>query len=75
MHSAFNLFVYPNSMFTLLFLFCLFVFFICIFYERAMSSPEKQHLKITIIIIKLCRANGSVRNNGILRDFLNEYLT
>ena len=32
MHSAFNLFVYPNYMFTLLLLF---------FYERAMSSPEK----------------------------------
>ena len=32
MHSAFNLFVFPNSMFTLLLLF---------FYERAMSSPEK----------------------------------
>ena len=35
MHSAFNLFVFPNSMFTSLF------FFINIFYERAMSSPEK----------------------------------
>ena len=49
MHSAFNLFVFPNSMFTPLLLFC-FVFF-NIFYERAMSSPEKLHLKITIIII------------------------
>ena len=40
MHSAFNLFVFPNSMFTsLLFLF---LFFLKnIFYERAMSSPEK----------------------------------
>ena len=46
MHSAFNLFVFPNSMFTpLLFFFYIF------FYERAMSSPEKLHLKITIIII------------------------
>ena len=39
MHSAFNLFVFPNSMFTPLLLFC-FVF-LNIFYERAMSSPEK----------------------------------
>ena len=38
MHSAFNLFVFPNCMFaSLLLLF--FSFFI--FYERAMSSPEK----------------------------------
>ena len=51
MHSAFNLFVFPNYMFTLLLFFlcfcvcvCVFVlfcFFINIFYERAMSSPEK----------------------------------
>ena len=46
MHSAFNLFVFPNSMFTQFFF-----FFNNIFYERAMSSPEKKHLKITIIII------------------------
>ena len=39
MHSAFNLLV-PNSMFTPLFF----------LYERAMCSPEKWHLKITIII-------------------------
>ena len=39
-HSAFNLFVFSNSMFTsLLFLFL--YFYIYIFYERAMSSPEK----------------------------------
>ena len=37
MHSAFNLFVFPNSMFTPLLLFCFYIFF----YERAMSSPEK----------------------------------
>ena len=36
MHSAFNLFVFPNYMFT-----SLFFFFFYIFYERAMSSPEK----------------------------------
>ena len=36
MHSAFNLFVFPNSMFT-----SLFFFFLNIIYERAMSSPEK----------------------------------
>ena len=46
MHSAFNLFVFPNYIFTsLLFFFffvCVFlIFFIYIFYERAMSSPEK----------------------------------
>ena len=42
MHSAFNLFVFPNYMFTSLLLFFLFFFyFINIFYERAMSSPEK----------------------------------
>ena len=29
----------------------LFSFFLNIFYDRAMSSPEKYHLKITIIII------------------------
>ena len=39
-HSAFYLFVFPNSMFTSLLLF-FFVFFLDIFYERAMSSPEK----------------------------------
>ena len=38
MHSAFNLFVFPNYMFTSL---LLFFFFNNIFYERAMSSPEK----------------------------------
>ena len=37
MHSAFNLFVFPNYMFTSLLLF----FFKNIFYERAMSSTEK----------------------------------
>ena len=45
MHSAFILFVFPNSMFTpLLFCFC----FLC---ERAMSSPDKIALKITLIIM------------------------
>ena len=39
MHSAFNLFVFHNSMFTPLLLF-VFVFLI-FFNERAMSSPEK----------------------------------
>ena len=39
MHSALNLFVFPNSMFTSLLL--LFLFFFNIFYERAISSPEK----------------------------------
>ena len=43
MHCAFNQLVFPNSMFTPLLL----LFFI----ERAMCSPEKEHLKITIIII------------------------
>ena len=47
MHSAFNLFVFHNSMFTSLLLF----FLIYFFNERAMSSPEKLHLRITIIII------------------------
>ena len=37
MHSACNLFFSSNSMFSSLF----FLFFIYIFYERAMSSPEK----------------------------------
>ena len=47
MHSAFNLFVFPNYMFTSLLLFfcvcvCFYIFlYIDIFYERAMSSPEK----------------------------------
>ena len=41
MHSAFNLFVFPNYMFTsLLFLLCV-CFFYNNFYDRAMSSPEK----------------------------------
>ena len=39
MHSAFNLFIFPNSMFTSLFFFWL--YFLNISYERAMSSPEK----------------------------------
>ena len=37
MHSAFNLFVFPNYMFPSL----LYFFLNNIFYERAMSSPEK----------------------------------
>ena len=37
MHSAFNLFVFPNYMFTSLLCFLLLFFY----YERAMSSPEK----------------------------------
>ena len=42
MHSAFNLFVFPNYMFTSLLLFFFFrFFFFHIFYERAVSSPEK----------------------------------
>ena len=45
MHSAFNLLVFPYSMFTPLLL----LFFVVV--ERAMCSPEKLHLKITIIII------------------------
>ena len=40
MHSAFNLFVFHNSMFTPLLFFVVVVVFI-FFYERAMSSPEK----------------------------------
>ena len=39
MHSAFNQFVFPNSMFTSLLFFC--IFFYIFFYERALSSPEK----------------------------------
>ena len=42
MHSAFNLFVFPNSMFTPLLFFCLlFFFFYVFFYESAMISPDK----------------------------------
>ena len=44
MHSAFNMFLFPNYMFTSLSSF-FFVFFkdifLIFFYERAMSSPEK----------------------------------
>ena len=40
MHSAFNLFVFPNSIFAPL-LFCLFLLLYIFFNERAMSSPEK----------------------------------
>ena len=46
MHSAFNLLVFLNSMFTPLLL-----LFFFIFIERDMCSPEKYHLEITIIII------------------------
>ena len=35
MHSAFNLFVFPNYMFTSLLFFLFYIF-----YERAMSSPD-----------------------------------
>ena len=42
MHSAFNLFVFPNYMFTSL---LLLFFFLLFFYERSMSSPEKIALK------------------------------
>ena len=46
MHSAFNLFVFPNYMFTsLLLFFCVFCVYVCFFlmffYERAMRSPEQ----------------------------------
>ena len=41
MHSAFNLFVFPISLFTPLLLFCLLLFLYIFFYDRAMSSPEK----------------------------------
>ena len=43
MHSAFNLFVFPNYMFTslLLLLFFYLFFFKLFFMKRAMSSPEK----------------------------------
>ena len=52
MHSAFNMFVFPNYMFTslsslffvFLYIYIYFFFlryFLYIFYERAMSSPEK----------------------------------
>ena len=45
MHSGFNMFVFPNYMFTSLSSLFFFVFFkryfLDIFYERAMSSPEK----------------------------------
>ena len=43
MHSAFDLFVFPNYMFTslLLFFVCFFGVFLHFVYERAMSSPEK----------------------------------
>ena len=44
MHSAFNLSVFPNYMFTSLSLF-FFFFFIDIFYQKAMSSTEKYHLE------------------------------
>ena len=37
MHSAFNLFVFPNSMFTPLLFFLFFLYI----YEKAMSSLEK----------------------------------
>ena len=43
MHSAFNLFVFPNSMFTPLLLFC-FVF-LNIFYERAMTMTMTMAMK------------------------------
>ena len=63
MHSAFNLFVFPNSMFTTLLLFFLFL------YERAMSSPEKLHLKnnhyyysVRVVTVRTCiKRQGSVR--------------
>ena len=66
MHSAFNLFVFPNYMFTsLLFFVCVCVFFYNIFYERAMSSPEKYNLKITIIIIIIIIVDdNSISHNG-----------
>ena len=48
MHSAFNMFVFPNYMFTSLsslffvfFIYFVLRYFLDIFYERAMSSPEK----------------------------------
>ena len=58
MHSAFNLFVFPNSMFTPLLL----LFFL---YERAMSSPEKRQLKITIIIIIITTVKNIQRQTNL----------
>ena len=55
MHSTFNLFFFPSSMFTPLSLF---------FNERAMCSPEKYNLKITIIIIIIIIVNGANRTSA-----------
>ena len=43
LYNAFNLFVFPNSMFT------------PFLYERAMCSLVKYHLRITVIIIIIIR--------------------
>ena len=53
MHSAFNLLVFLRST----------VLCFAYFYERAMYSPEKKHLKITIIII-IINNNNNNNNNG-----------
>ena len=45
MHSAF----YVHTVVAVLFLF----FYLFLFIERAMCSPEKYHLKITIVIKKI----------------------
>ena len=47
MHSALNLLVFPSSVLTV----------VVFFNERAMCSPEKLHLEITIIII-IIRGNA-----------------
>ena len=68
MHSAFSLLVFPNCMFSpLLFLFI----------ERAMCSPEKYLLKITIIIIIIivtCQIFFSVSGQKMaIFDFMLNY--
>ena len=68
MLSAFNLLVFPNSMFT--------QFFFCFFFnDRAMCSLEKWHLEITIIKYGKCYVlvlNASNVNNQIPFDKLND---
>ena len=53
----------------------LLLFFLNIFYERAMSSPEKKHLKITIIIIIIINQCFSSNKLVMADTALNAYIT
>ena len=73
MHSAFDLFVFPDYMFTSL---LLLFFSLNIFCEGAMSSPERLHLEMTIIVIVIIMITQSIKFSlRKIKDCLKTYAT